>query len=56
MEKALYADNYLINFDGLVMSFGALKEWIGMSNIDYSDIQPASYDEAVRYSQLNVSK
>jgi hypothetical protein len=53
MEKALYNDENIVNYQGMVMKFGAIKGWIGMSEIRYSDIRPATYDEIVAYCRIN---
>jgi hypothetical protein len=34
------------------MRFGDLKGWVEMDEVDYSELRPATYEEAVRYSEI----
>lgn len=56
MEKALYSDSYLVCYEGIIMQFGAIRGWIQMGEVTYDDLRPASYDESVAYSKLNLGK
>ena len=52
MEKGIYSDNFVIKYNGVITRFSTLKSWIEYDEIDYSDIQPASYEEITSYLEV----
>jgi hypothetical protein len=47
------SDDYLVVYEGIIMRFGAIKEWIHMKEMDFADIRPANYEEIVEYTHVN---